>query len=182
MENRKQYDNKIILPRNEEHKFSKGKSGLVFCKVCEAVYYKKSWHRNLRDYKNFPPKADQPMAEKEIPLMKFSLCPACEMIKNKQFEGEIIIKNAPAKILNDLKHLIESFCKKAYERDLMHRLIAVKEIKGDLIITTTENQLAVKLAKKIKETFKKVSMKISYSPSPSDVAYVKIEFSPPAGG
>lgn len=166
MLNRKQYDNKIILPRNEEHKFSKGKLGLIFCKVCEAVYYKKSWHRNLRDYKNL----------KENLGVKFSLCPACEIIKNRQFEGEIIIKNAPAEILNDLKHLIESFCKKAYERDSQHRLIGVKEIKADLIITTTENQLAVKLAKKIKETFKKTEMKISYSPAPSDVVYVKLKF------
>ena len=31
MEKRKQYDNKIILPRAETHEFSKGKSGLVIC-------------------------------------------------------------------------------------------------------------------------------------------------------
>lgn len=166
MEKRKQYDNKIILPRKERHEFPKGKLGLIFCKECEAVYYKKSWHRNLRNYKNL----------KENLAVKFSLCPACEMIKNKQFEGEIIIKNTPDKILNNLKHLIESFCKKAYERDPMDRLIGIKEIKKDLIITTTENQLAVKLAKKIKETFKKVDVKISYSPSPSDVVYVVMKF------
>ncbi len=59
----------------------------------------------------------------------------------------------------------------------------LKKTKIGLEITTTENQLAVKLAKKIKDTFKpacagrKVDMKISYSPAPSDVAYVKIVFS-----
>lgn len=162
---RKQYDNKIIPRRGEKHEILKGKKGVVVCKNCDAAYCVKSWRHSLNDCKNLDDTA-----------MKFSFCPACQMIKNKQFEGEIVIKNAPVKIKNDLKHLIESFCKKAYERDPMDRLIAVKEANGNLIITTTENQLAVKLAKKIKETFKKAEVKIAYSPAPSDVAYVKIEF------
>ncbi|MDP3015378.1 MAG: NMD3-related protein [bacterium] len=145
----------------------KTKSGLVFCKVCDAVYYKKSWHRNLRHYKNL----------KENLAVKFSLCPACAMIKNRQFEGEIIIKNIPIKIKSDLINLAKTFAARAYQRDPMDRLIAIKENEEGLRITTTENQLAVKLAKKIKETFKKVEMKISYSPAPSDVVYVKLVFS-----
>ncbi|MBT9169535.1 MAG: hypothetical protein DDT19_02895 [Syntrophomonadaceae bacterium] len=157
---------KFYAPRTETHEFSKGKSGLVICEKCDAVYYKKFWHRNLRDYKDL----------KENLAVKFSLCPACEMIKNRQFEGEIIIKNIPVKIKDDLINLAKAFSKRAFERDPMDRLIAVKETKEGIIITTTENQLAVKLAKKIKETFKRAELKITYSPTPSDVAYVKIEF------
>ena len=160
------YDNKIILPRTEAREISKGKSGLVFCKACEAVYYKKSWHRNLRDYKNL----------KENLAVKFSLCPACEMIKNRQFEGEIIIENVPAKIKSDLINLAKAFSKRAFERDPMDRLIDIKETKEELRITMTENQLAVRLAKKIKETFKKAELKITYSPEPSDMVYIKLTF------
>lgn len=156
----------FYAPRTEKHEISKGKSGLVVCERCDAVYYKKSWHRNLRDYKDL----------KENLAMKFSLCPACEMIKNRQFEGEIIIKNVPIKIKDGLINLVKTFSKRAFERDQMDRLIDIKETKDELKITTTENQLAVKLAKKIKETFKKAELKITYSPSPSDVVYVKIEF------
>ena len=177
MEKRRQYDNKIVLSRTEEHEIPKGKSGLVFCKDCSAVYYKKSWHHNLRNYKNL---------NENLPV-KFSLCAACKMIKNKQFEGEITIKNIPSGIFNELEHLITVFSRRAYERDAMDRLIAVKKNKNEMVITVTENQLAVKIAKKIKDTFKKVypvrnkisngvEMKISYSPQPSDVAYVKLEF------
>lgn len=150
----------------------KTKSGLIICKNCDAVYYKKFWHRNLRHYKNL----------KEDLAVKFALCPACEMIKNKQFEGEIIIKNIPIKIKSDLINLAKTFSKRALERDPMHRLIDIKEAKDGLKITTTENQLAVKLAKKIKETFKfaragkEAELKIAYSPAPSDVVYVKIIF------
>ena len=98
------------------------------------------------------------------------------MIKNRQFEGEIIIKNIPSKIFSEIEHLTTIFSRRAYERDPMDRLIAIKKNKNEMVITVTENQLAVKIAKKIKDTFKKVDIKISYSPSPSDVAYVKLEF------
>ena len=166
MEHRKQYDIKIISSRVAEHEFPKGKTGLIFCKDCNAVYYKKSWHRSLRAYKNL----------REDLAVTFSRCPACEMVKNKQFEGEIIIKNVPEKNSNDLIHLIEAFCHRAYERDPMDRLINLEKTKDGFIVKTTENQLAVKLAKKIKETFKKVDYKISYSSSPSDVTYIVLIF------
>ncbi len=58
----------------------------------------------------------------------------------------------------------------------MDRLINLKKTEGGFIATTTENQLAVKLAKKIKDVFKKVDYKISYSSSPSDVAYITLNF------
>jgi len=170
VEHRKQYDNKIILPRTERNEFPKGKTGLILCKDCNAVYYKKSWHRNLRNYKNL---------NENLPI-KFSLCSACKMIQNKQFEGEIIIKNIPSKIFSELEHLIITFSRRAYERDPMDRLIAIKKNKSEMAITLTENQLAVKIAKKIKDTFKsakwRIDMKISYSPQPSAAAYVKLEF------
>lgn len=152
--------------RTEEHEIPKAKLGLVICEKCEAVYYKKSWHHNLRNYKNL----------KENLPVNFSLCPACQMIKNRQFEGEIIIENTPVKIKSDLISLVKTFSKRAFERDPMDRLIDTKETKEGLRITTTENQLAVKLAKKIKETFKKAELKIAYSPAPSDVVYIRLTF------
>lgn len=156
----------LYAPHREWHEFPKGKLGLVLCSDCNAAYYKKSWHKNLRYFKNL---------REDLPV-KFILCPACKMIKNKQFEGEIIISNIPAAFLENLTHLIEAFCHRAYQIDPMHRLIDIKKTRGGLTITTTENQMAVQLAKKIKSTFKKVDMKISYSSSPSDVVSVKINF------
>lgn len=156
----------LFEPRTEKHEIPKGKLGLVFCRECNCVYYKKSWHHNLRHLKKL---------RENLPV-QFSICPACKIIKNKQFEGQIEIINIPPKISEDLIHLIKSFCRRAYERDPMDRLIEIKNIKGGLEVNTTENQLAVKLAKKIKQTFKKVDMKISYSPSPSDVTYIRLTF------
>lgn len=163
---RKEYDTKIILPRREEHEIPKGKLGLVFCKNCNSVYYKKSWHHNLRNYKKL----------KEDLKIVFSLCPACKMIKNNQFEGRLVVENIPVKIYDSLAHLIENFCRRAFQKDPLDRLIKIKKAKNSLEITTTENQLAVKLAKKIREVFKKVEMKISYSPAPGDAVYINLKF------
>lgn len=162
---------KGLIEKPEQEEYRRGKLGLVFCKECNAVYYKKSWHHNLRYYKNL---------RESLPI-KFSICLACRMTKNRQFEGEIIIQNIPSKIYDDLLNLIRAFSTRAYQADPMDRLIEVKKAREGLRITTTENQLAVKLAKKIKEVFKssaglRPKMKISYSPAPSDVVYIKLTF------
>lgn len=99
------------------------------------------------------------------------------MIKNKQFEGEIVVQNAPKKIIGDLTRLAEKFGQRAYRRDPLDRLIEIKNAKDGLKITTTENQLTVKMAKKINDVFKKAKLKITYSPAPSDVVYIKLVFS-----
>lgn len=100
------------------------------------------------------------------------------MIQNKQFEGKIIIKNIPEKIKKDLINLAEDFGERAFQRNNQHRIIAFKQLlKNSIMITTTENQMALQLAKKIKNTFKKDEMKISLSPAPSDVVYIRIAFS-----
>jgi chlorite dismutase len=75
-----------------------------------------------------------------------------------------------------LVYLVEAFGRRAKQKDNQHRIISIKKNKSDLVITTTENQLAVKIAKKIKNTFKKTDIKISYSPAPSDVVYIKLDF------
>ena len=137
--------------------------GMVICKSCQAVFYKKSWHHS----KNLKPKTYN---------LEPKLCPACQMIKNHQFEGEITITNIPENHYQELINLIKNFCQRAYEIDPMDRLIGIKKTKDGLIVTTTENQLAVKLAKKIKDVFKKVQIKISYSSEPSEVVYIKLTF------
>ncbi len=125
------------------------------------------------------------LAPQEKQSFKFQvsrrLCPACQMIKNKEFEGQLTISNFPPALETDLTKLIRNFCQRAYERDPMDRLISINQLKNQhksasLVITLTENQLAVKLAKKIKEVFKKAKIEISYSPAPSDVVYIKLTF------
>jgi len=92
------------------------------------------------------------------------------------WEGEVIIENIPSKDKNELIALIKNFCQKGFERDPLDRLISITEKKGNIIARTTENQLAQKLGRKIKEVFKKVSMKVLYSKEPDDLTEVRIKF------
>jgi len=163
-----QYNKELPVSRTGKKEFPFGEKGIVSCSGCQSVYYQKSWHHN----KN---------SKFKIQNSKLRLCPACQMIKNKEFEGQLTISNFPPTLETDLTKLIRNFCQRAYERDPLHRLIDIKDDSGNLMVTTTENQLAVKLAKKIREVFSKnkVQIKISYSPEPSDAVYIKINFALP---
>lgn len=166
--------NKIKLPKSqhEVEEFPSGK-GIVLCSTCGAAHFKKRWYHGLEKL-NFSEKNDLPI--------KSSLCPACTMIKNKQYEGRITIKNLPDKYANQLQELAEGFGKRAYDRDPMDRIIEIKSSPStssgfkNWEITTTENELANKLAKKIKDSFNKVKSKTHFAPEPSDVAEITIEF------
>jgi len=154
---------KIPKARHEEEEFGKAKKGLSICKQCYAFYYKKSWHASVSKAKG-------------LKLTNFVLCPACKMIKKGLYEGKIIIKDVPEKLALELVNLIKGFSERAQKRDILDKVIEIKKVGKGFVVTTTENQLAVKLAKKIKSTFNKVELKISYSKEPYDLSEVEVKF------
>lgn len=178
----------IRLPRakKEEAEFGPGKIAVLICKTCQAVYFYKNWHRRLEEFPR----------EKSKDI-KFTLCPACQMVKDKKFEGEIILENVPEKFKESVKRLAVNFGKRAWEADPMDRIISIKEEKIKrapasekrgalsrkefegktyLRILTTENQLAKRLAKKINEVYgRKLEIKITHSLK-EDTSRVKIKF------
>ena len=166
---------KFMLPdpnvRHGYRESGSGKKGLVICEKCKIFYYKKAWHH---DAENFIAKREN----KDLPV-NFALCPACKMIADKQYEGRIVIKGFPEKLEFDLLALIRGYCKRAYDRDHLDRLIEIKKEGADWIVFTTENQLAHKLAKKIKDAFNEVKVKTSFDAAPSDVALITVEFLSP---
>lgn len=169
---KKSYNVKLPKSQHEVEEFGKGKKGLLMCSTCGAVYYKKHWHHDLERLN----KAESMNVSKKDTRIKFVLCPACAMIKNKQYEGRVMIKNVPKENVEKLDELIENFCRCAYDIDPMDRLIAIKKSGPNWEVTVTENQLANKLAQKIKGTFNRVKTKTHFAPEPSDVAEVTVEF------
>lgn len=157
--------------RTEKSEFGPGKKEYMICKTCSVAYYDKSWHQSLADYKH--------LKEKNIDkkLIKFVLCPACEMTKNKQYEGLIMIRNTSDKIKNDLINLIKNMGETAQRIDPMDRVSKIKETKQAIEVWTTENQLAKKIANKIKSTFPQqlTKKKIIFSGEGSDVVRIEIE-------
>src|SRR3989344_575026 len=110
----KKHHLELMASRTAWRENQKGKQGIVFCGTCNAVYYKKAWHHNLRYYKNL----------REDLKVSFTTCPACLAIKNNEFEGRITINNVPKNITEHLANLVRAFTHRAYQKDPLDRLIA----------------------------------------------------------
>jgi hypothetical protein len=159
---------KIERSKKEEQEFGPGKKNIAICTKCEAVYYYKSWHHKLEDYRHFS-------LDKSI---SFVLCPACQMIEDNKFEGQVIIENVPEEYNNDVVRNIENTGARAFERDPMDRIINVKcqmsQPKADppraenvkcynIEVLTTENQLARNIAKQVERAYKGAKANVSWS-------------------
>lgn len=130
--------------KKESKQFPRGEKEILMCKVCNAVYWKKSWHHNLDEYPGLNENKD----------LSFTICPADQMIQGGKFEGEVVLEKVPENFRAEIINLIENMGKQAYEMDCQDRVISIKpEGESSLMFWTTENQLAIKIAKKIAHTY-----------------------------
>lgn len=135
------------------------KKDIVFCSRCGIVYFKKSWHHNLRHYQGL---------EKDVPLV-FTLCPACKMASARQYQGELIIEGiVPAK-KEMLMHAVRNAGIQAYRRDPLDRVLWIEEGAFSVKLYTSESHLAVGIAKKLQRAFKG-SLRIVYRKDEQEVA------------
>lgn len=142
--------------------------GITVCKRCNNVLFKKEWHHSGEKLLE-----QLRIASKGI---SFTLCPACRMTAQDLFEGEVLIENIPEKYESELLRLISAYGKRATDIDPQHRIIRTARTKKGLRVITTENQLAVRLGKKIRDAFKKVRLHIAYSAEPAEVDQVRAVF------
>ena len=142
--------------------------GIVVCKTCGAAYFKKRWTHGLEELR---------VKEGKDEAVSFAVCPACQMIANRQYEGRITVKNLPAQHEKDLEDVVRGFSRRAFERDVMHRLIGIKKTGANWVITTTENEMAGKMAHHIKESLRGAKSRTHFAGDPSDVAEIVIDFS-----
>lgn|SRR5487761_931750 len=153
--------------RKEEQEYGKGKENIVLCPTCGSVYWYKSWHHNLEDYKYLT----------EEKMVRFSLCPACSMAKDKVFEGQVLVEHIPASLRREVESFIYHIADRAYARDPMDRLLDMRPYgKDGLEIHTSENQLAKNIAKEIVRAHKHAKEEIRKSKEESVLrAWVRFE-------
>lgn len=162
---------KLPQARRENEEFAAQK-GLVLCPDCRSVYHKKRWQHSVDA---LGAKEVEQMTGKDTKI-KFHICPACEMIQRGQYEGRIRIYHVPPQAEKALEELIRGFCKGAFEIDPMDRLIGIKKQDDLWQVTTTENQLANKVGRRIKNIFSRTKVKTHFTGGGSDVAEVIVEF------
>lgn len=160
----------LYKERTEFQEFGHPKKDFRQCRDCKAVYYGKSWHHDG---------AFDLSRAKSADTLWLTRCPACKMVEDHQYEGKLTLYDIPKRFEDQLYHLIKAYCRRAYQKDCQHRLIALnKEGAQTWTATFTENQLANKLAQKIRQVFDKVEVKVAYSRAPDDVERIFINFLP----
>lgn len=155
----------IKLPEraDESHNEETGRAhkGVSECTECHNVHFRKRWYASLRDIGR--------SKIKELVVSRKEICPACKMIKNNSFEGELFTEGFPEKHKEELANLVHNFGKTATEIDPQHRIIKTEETPKGYRMLTTENLMVDRLAKKIKEVFHNVEIVLSYSQEPFKV-------------
>lgn len=130
--------------KKEESEYGPGKEDIIVCEKCHAVYYYKSWHHHLRDYPELS----------EEKALNFDKCPACRMIENGKYEGELTVEGIKSSKKEMVKNAIENMGEESFNRDSQHRIISIEEPAEDTFrVLTTENQLAVRIGKKVAHSF-----------------------------
>lgn len=153
-----------IAPRRkrapkDEQEFGLAGKGYLVCPDCKSAFFDKAWHHMMEEDKHFSVEKDK--------NIKFEICPACNMLKKKMFEGEIVIKlNLAGEhpiIKNDVLGAIKNSDELARQRDPMDRVLWMEDKGNEIKVYTSENQLAVIIGKKLDSSFPGGQLKIDHS-------------------
>lgn len=163
----------VKLPqRNGESthdQYGSKQKGIIECPRCYNVRHKERWYSSFRNLKPTLKLLPPHIAKRE-------LCPACRMVSEHVFEGEVVVGEVPPGYRLEFLRLVRNFGERARAKDPQDRIIAIKKNPKGYHITTTENQLAIRIAKKIRDSFAAVRMKVSYSEEPYETGRVIVVF------
>jgi len=146
MEPRKINKGKIIKETSSQKQKERNKEykSYLYCRKCGAIFIDKAWKK---------------IDKKELPKsIKKALCPACQMIQNKNYEGEIkieFLKEIDEGLKKEMENIVKNISGKAYSYNVLSRLAEFKKFKNYWEIFTTNNQLAKRIAQKIQKSLSK---------------------------
>jgi NMD protein affecting ribosome stability and mRNA decay len=119
--------------------------GIELCRGCGAVFWEKRWRQNLDAIDRIP---------KDFRIT-YVRCPACAQAAAGVFEGELEVTGIPADRFGEVVRTIRAMAERARERDPMDRLLSFEAMPalGRVRVTLSENQLAKRLGRKLKEAY-----------------------------
>ena len=154
--------------RRELEEFGPGKSGIILCSEGDAAYYQKAWHHDLEKYRELS-------EEKSV---TFKLCPFHELKKSRRWEGEVRLIDIPEEFRSDILRAAENVSNEARRRDPMHGILDIQKRRNAISIYTSENQLAQKIAKRIRASHKHHILEAIHRGKDSDAVLVLLEWNP----
>ncbi|PIP73827.1 MAG: hypothetical protein COW88_00745 [Candidatus Lloydbacteria bacterium CG22_combo_CG10-13_8_21_14_all_47_15] len=163
----------IKLPqrdREAQHEeYGREGKGAVLCPDCGNVHFRKKWHASLATL-------HEHAKDEMLAVSGEKRCHACTMVREHTFEGELFLEKVPERFREELMNLIRHFGEHARANDPQDRIIAVEDTDTGYRITTTENQLADRLAKKIKDAFNTADIHFTHSKEPFEVDRIRVIF------
>ncbi|MBU1180037.1 hypothetical protein KJ885_03775 [Patescibacteria group bacterium] len=140
-----------------EHQKKKGKSPVLICPKCHAVYFDKHWHDNRF----------LSQAYKWNKGVEYEMCPEDRQIKEGKgrvnYEGELILSSIPQNLIMEIARQIRNIAKRAEKRDPLDKAMRIEIKKSGIRVLTTENQLAVSIGKQIDQSHKGGKLEINWS-------------------
>lgn len=140
-------------------------TGLKLCTRCEAVWYDGHWHNapNLAAAIKAKRKASKPAKDLYCEECRYAVHGPADK-KSALFEGELTLdglvdKKEKAEILATVRNA----AKRAQRRDPEDRIVAIDDRGERVVVTTTENQLAVALGKAVDASHKGGKLRITWS-------------------
>ena len=142
---------------SREHIKKKGRSPVLICPKCHAVYFDKHWHSNKF----------LSQAYKWNLRVEYVLCSEDKLIKagKKQvdFGGEVLFYKIPKNKMQEIVQQIRNIGKRGRLRDPQDKIIKIEVGARQIRVLTTENQLAVSIGKQIDRAHKGGELKIKWS-------------------
>jgi len=144
-----------------EHIKVKGKRPGIICPKCHAVYFEKRWH----------PARELAAAYAASEDIIYELCPEDKEMEKGHgamgYEGELILKNVPNGSVVEITQEIRNIGKRAEARDPEDKIIKIDPSTSsgltEIRVLTTENQLAVSIAKQVARAHKGGKLEIKWS-------------------
>lgn len=140
-------------------------TGLKLCSHCEAVWYDGHWHNapNLAAALKAKRKAVKPSKDVFCEECRYAVHGPADA-KSALFEGELTLdglidKKEKAEILATVRNA----AKRAQKRDPEERIVAIDDRGERVVITTTENQLAVSIGKAVDSSHKGGKLRVTWS-------------------
>ncbi len=152
-----------IRPREK-----RGITALGICSSCSSVFFEKKWYSKQALKKHV--QKNPSVVEKGFAVWfdeqpkKETLCAACKQKKNFS-EGIVYLQSIPAEEKKELLRHIANIGERAKERDAEDAIVKIEEQGNDILVYTSENQLAVSIAKQIAKARKGGMLEIKFSKS-----------------
>lgn len=144
--------NRSKKPRREAAESGPASAGFGVCPSCKAVHYQKRWRHD------FPSKLGS--LDKAL---RFVSCPACKMIQGRLFEGQVLIEGVFVAMAQEVINRIVHVGERAFLRDPLDRIISIRRRGATIEVLTTENQLALHIAREVQQMLRRGKFEVRFS-------------------